>query len=266
MRFLSRRLAALALLAIAAPAIAQTEPPRPEHVIAQPNWIQKPTGEQLSDYYPKVAADTGVSGFAMITCRVTSRGGLFACRVYRETPGGYGFGEAALALSPYFRMTPKTIDGQPVEGGVVTVPIVFDNPEERLGDSAFVATPVDAAGARRATGPLMTCPGGVGRCEAHSLKWLRQPDGATTRRLVLEIAPRTGSTHVLCVGGPDGALRDCQVVGDTSKPAMTVMAAALPNLRAAERTEDGVPTAGAMILIQFMWEELYTKITRRLGR
>ena len=42
-----------------------------------------------------------------------------------ENPAGWGFGEAAQKLSRFFRMSPRTEDGVPVEGGSIAVVIRF---------------------------------------------------------------------------------------------------------------------------------------------
>ncbi|MFV4657324.1 TonB family protein, partial [Mycobacterium tuberculosis] len=56
---------------------------------------------------------------------VTASGQLTRCTVSGEAPANRHFGDAALKLSRIFRMSPKTEDGQPVEGGTVHIPIHF---------------------------------------------------------------------------------------------------------------------------------------------
>ena len=41
------------------------------------------------------------------SCRVSAQGVVADCRILSETPDAYGFGEAALKLTRYFRMTPR---------------------------------------------------------------------------------------------------------------------------------------------------------------
>lgn len=99
--------------------------PAPLSVIRNPTWVSKPTSAQMERAYPQRAAEEGVGGRATIQCAVTITGALTGCSVISETPVGRGFGGAGLRLSKYFRMSPQTIDGRPVEGALVTVPIVF---------------------------------------------------------------------------------------------------------------------------------------------
>ena len=57
---------------------------------------------------------------------MTAKGTLAGCSVVSEDPPNFGFGEAALKISKFFRMKPKQIDGQSVEGGSFTTRIRFN--------------------------------------------------------------------------------------------------------------------------------------------
>ena len=100
-------------------------PPAGPKTIVQPHWLSLPTADELMDAYPARALDLGLTGAVTLSCVVAASGTVHDCAVVSETPKDMGFGAAGLKLQRYFRMTPKTEDGQPVEGGVVRVAIRF---------------------------------------------------------------------------------------------------------------------------------------------
>lgn len=99
-------------------------PPQPK-LIRNPAWLARPSPDQLAGFYPAGALDRGVAGVATLDCSVTATGQLTGCTVSGETPAREGFAAAALKAARIFRMSPRTEDGQPVEGGMVHIPIHF---------------------------------------------------------------------------------------------------------------------------------------------
>lgn len=114
------------ILMMAAVMGADSAPPVAEGVFVAPDWARKPTGMEVVQFYPLLPALTGMRGHATITCAVTVSGALEGCQVIEETPPEWGFGSAALKLSKVLRMRPATLDGKPVDGASVTIPLNFD--------------------------------------------------------------------------------------------------------------------------------------------
>lgn len=135
-----RNLGLLAFCAVAAAGMAEAQA-RPDDAppkITRPDWKRKPTGAIMDSVMPKLAVERGVDGKATLECFVNELGLLRNCKVLSEEPAGYGFGGAALAMAPFFQMTPLLSDGRPVAGGTVTIPIVWKLPSE--GWSAYGRT------------------------------------------------------------------------------------------------------------------------------
>jgi len=93
----------------------------------RPDWLEKPTVEDMERAYPAHARRKAIDGKAVVSCQVADDGRLADCRVVSETPSGEGFGIAALAVSQRFRMSPP--DAQPARPARLTIPVVFQAPE-----------------------------------------------------------------------------------------------------------------------------------------
>jgi len=101
-------------------------PVRRTPVVRGPTWERRPTAEEIAQFYPEAASEAGQGGRVTLRCRVTREGALVACEIAAEDPPGLGFGEAALRMTRLFRMTPKIVDGQAVDGAPISVPIAFE--------------------------------------------------------------------------------------------------------------------------------------------
>lgn len=117
------------------------------NVITQPDWLEKPSAEDLAENYPALASHLGIGGLATISCSVNAQGLLVDCTTVAERPADLGFGRAAILMSSKFRMRPMTINGKPAEGGTVRIPLRFALPSEKPPPPP---TPVSAEAERQA--------------------------------------------------------------------------------------------------------------------
>lgn len=93
-----------------------------------------PTPEDMAAAYPAKAAEGQIAGTAKIDCAVTPDAKLTDCQVTSETPDGYGFGAAAVALSEKIALAPGDLPSR------VTVPLLFE-PPMRTVDAIFGKAP-----------------------------------------------------------------------------------------------------------------------------
>lgn len=162
---------------------------------ANPDWLRKPTGEDLAAAFPTRALQEGKAGKAAMKCSVTIEGFLEHCTVLSESPQDYGFGAAALQLAPQFRMSPKIRGGQAVPGGEVTIPLNW---------GASAGGPAATFGSRR----LMVDP-----------PWDAAPSFAQVRAAWPADAKGldSGQAALRCNVSPEGALKGCEVISEIPK-------------------------------------------------
>jgi TonB family protein len=85
--------------------------------------------------WPAAARMAGIGGKVVLTCKVDVHGLAETCRVAYEAPQGKGFGEAALALRPTFKLPPRQGPNGPVEANM-NIAVEFTPPalDSNLGE------------------------------------------------------------------------------------------------------------------------------------
>ena len=188
----------------------------------QPIWSQAPSFDEFDGAYP--AEGGGVEGYGVAHCRmVRATGALERCVVAKEDPVGHGFGKAAVALAPRFKVSPGAMaqapGGAPIE---VDVPVRFPSASE--AKDRTVRSPV----------------------------WIAGSDPETLiRQFPLSLVPKKASPGavVRCQVGADGALRAC-ATELTSPEGIDFDDAAVrlaSQLRMRLWSADAVPVAGGVV-------------------
>jgi TonB family protein len=185
-------------MALAWTSASWAQPAKPAPVITDPDWLRKPTSDDMGAAYPVKAAKAGLSGRAMIKCIVTVTGALRACEVIGENPPAEGFGPAAMALSRVFLMKPRLADGIPVEAEI-SIPISFKT-SAPIQSAASTGGPIDG-------GAAYTDP-----------QWLKKP----TLEEIWQVWPRkaaslgiSGHAMIKCAVNLQGLLQACSVASET---------------------------------------------------
>jgi TonB family protein len=192
----------LATLTLAGTALAQGAPPPDTPGLIRPNWLKRPSSADLDAVFPAEARRRGIDGSVVISCEATVEGTLARCAVVEETPRGLGYAYAALALAPQFRMSPASLDGKPVAGGSVRIPIKFSTggpasstrsriPETMRGD-IYVTQPI----------------------------WIDAPSRARVAALyppALKADKTAGQAQLDCGLSGDGQVTDCRVVSEAPR-------------------------------------------------
>ena len=115
--------------------IEEPKPPAPApevkrpSVITKPDFSRRPSNDDMTRYFPDRAQRMGQSGRATLNCTVTVKGTLENCSVSGEDPPDFGFGDATMKVSKLFKIKPKTLDGAPVEGGEIHIPLRWQIPK-----------------------------------------------------------------------------------------------------------------------------------------
>jgi TonB family protein len=146
--------AVLALLAAAA--VAQPRDVAPVTVTAQPRTAPPADASLVVGADPDAVDSHGVSiwprgalaarakGTVTLTCRVDVHGLAEACRVAFEEPQGRGFGAAALALRPTFKLTPRLGPDGPIDS-TMNIAVEFRPPDTQSNLQAVMAAGRDLA-------------------------------------------------------------------------------------------------------------------------
>ena len=91
-----------------------------------PMILRGATRSEIMSVVPQSARRARQAGRTSISCVIRLDETLDDCRIVSESPSGFGFGEAGLQASRFFRYRPpSTASGRPVEGQRVTISVLF---------------------------------------------------------------------------------------------------------------------------------------------
>ena len=146
----------------------------------------------IMKYYPAAARHAGVEGKAYLICKVSEHARMSDCAVSAEAPAGYGFGEAAVALSKLSRDNPDVSIIPPLKVEVITFTFSLKPPS---------------------ISPNILEPAHLDRPPA----FLARPD---PKAVASDYPPAAASAHIAghvvldCIVTPEGQLSPCTVLDE----------------------------------------------------
>lgn len=170
--------------------IAAADPPAAPATAPPPayDFVRRPGARDIERRWPTPAMERGEGGRAEISCGLAANGALRNCRIDNEDPANEGFGEAALALAPLFRLRPGSL----AAGALVHIPIVWPNADGTVPGAApevLLANPVWLAAPSFADMAAAYPAGGAERTGVVHLRCGFDASGAVTRCTPLDEAP-----------------------------------------------------------------------------
>lgn len=231
-------------------------------IVEEPDWARTPSGVQLEGLYPAGARNQRMPGVAQVRCEVKTDGTLANCFTLFEAPKGMGFGDASLRATRYFRMKPAKLDGQPVAGGMVTIPLHWEvaggGNQVQVGDDAVLVVALKP-GVKQSKYIEVRCATAAAKaqtCLAIPAPWRQRPANSQVWEVMKRRHADTGVASLACRVGDDGALQDCKASGHASPDKEAAMRELAAGLKAAPEAQDGVPTHGQLVLVPFDWAQL----------
>lgn len=217
-----------------------------------PDWLKKPTDNDLLAVFPREALRQGLRGEAILDCLVTVQGALRECRVASETPFGKGFGGAAMTLSRQFQMRPATKNGVPVESRI-NIPIHWPKVDGRVADLMLrqnepgLGTLIETPETRNA-GAVIS---GLVFREAPTVA-----DVAAAFPLKAREARVSGRVTLNCRLSHDGGLADCRSLVENPRDYGFAGAARqlAAKFKAPATTPSGQPLAGASTQVTVVFD------------
>ena len=191
----------------------------PTQVRTNPDWLRKPTGQDISGVWPSEAMRRRIGGAVRLKCEVDTDGLLQLCSVDAEDPPGMGFASAALALTPKFLFRPAKMDGKPVSAWVV-IPIKFSMENAAPPPTG---TPASGSPAKKPVGEEFYL--------LPSVPWDRAPTAAQLTAAYPRQAgsgPASGHVVLACAFSKVGDLKDCKT--EVEEPELRGFGAAAKSL------------------------------------
>jgi TonB family protein len=119
-------IAAATLQTSAAPPAVDPADPKLS-VIQAARWVKKPSSDDVAHAYPLSAAARALEDHVTMRCIVKADGRLSKCKVIKDERPGFDFDNATLSLARLFKMETTSSDGKSMVGGVVIIPVYFNN-------------------------------------------------------------------------------------------------------------------------------------------